>query len=734
MTDDIYDAGDDRDELEQAGEVVPFPTAAPAAGREDQADDQDEAGRDPAAGDDPDEDAPPVPVDPDPLPVSALGPAWERPDDRRPVLPAWLTDAATRKAAATWAADRAAHTVAFHAVRVPLYCARLAGRSPRGLGRTVVATLRWSIDADSAGLRRDSNWRGEPRDYMALMRARKETVQTRLATLALVGLLLAVAAVLLLFVAPGWLLFAAVTGTVALLGHVGRRQDRPLIGPAVVTTAPPRLTSDVVVRALGSLGLAGINQAVAKGGGGLTFPAPITRDGPGWRAEVDLPYGVTVGDVAERREKLASGLRRPLGCVWPEPQAEAHAGRLVLWVGDRDMAQTKPPAWPLAKAGRTDLFQPVPFGTDQRGRAVTLTLMFASMVLGSIPRMGKTFALRLALLAACLDPRAELHPYDLKGTGDLSPLEPVAHRYRSGDEDEDIAYGLADMRELQAELRRRAKVIRGLPRHLCPENKITPQLASMKTYRLHPIVVGVDECQRWFEHPAYGDELVAICEDLVRRGPAAGIIPLFATQRPDAKSLPTGISDNAVLRFCLKVMGQVANDMVLGTSSYKNGVRATTFSRRDVGIGFLAGEGDDPRITRSYYVDGPAAEAVVTRARVMREKAGTLSGHALGQAPEQAADLAAASLLDDVLAVVPATEGKVWSETVVERLAELRPAVYEGWRAEQLAAALKPYAVTTGRQVWGTDPDTGKGANRKGIHREDVATAVAERDRRRRAG
>jgi len=153
-------------------------------------------------------------------------------------------------------------------------------------------------------------------------------------------------------------------------------------------------------------------------------------------------------------------------------------------------------------------------------------------------------------------------------------------------------------------------------------------------------------------------------------------------------------------------------------------VRATTFSRRDVGIGYLAGEGDDPHITRSYYVDGPAAETVIVRARAMREKAGTLSGHALGQAPDQAAELAAASLLDDVLAVVPATEGKVWSETVVERLAELRPAAYDGWRPEQLSAALKPYGVTTGRQVWGTDPATGKGANCKGVHREDIAAAV----------
>ena len=159
---------------------------------------------------------------------------------------------------------------------MPLYCGRLAARSPRGLGRTVVAVLRWTIDADSAGLRRDSNWRGEPRDYMALMRARKETVQTRLATLGLVLLLLAVAAVLLLYVAPGWLLFVAVAGTVGLLGHAGRRQDRPLIGPAVVTQDAPRLTADVVVRALGSLGLAGINQAVAKGGTG----SPSRRRSP----------------------------------------------------------------------------------------------------------------------------------------------------------------------------------------------------------------------------------------------------------------------------------------------------------------------------------------------------------------------------------------------------------------------------------------------------------------------
>ena len=513
---------------------------------------------------------------------------------------------------------------------------------------------------------------------------------------------------------------------IAALGVAGAPADRPLLERAVIVPRAARLSSEMVVRALSVLSLAGINQALARDPKAIGFVSPIHRDGPGWRADLDLPPGVTVGEVADRRDKLASGLGRPLGCVWPEGNTDVHPGRLILWVGDQDMAKTRQPAWPLAKTGAVDLFAPFPFGTDQRGRTVPLTLMFASMVIGSIPRMGKTFAARLLLLAAALDVRAELHVYDLKGTGDLSVLEPVAHRYRAGDDDPDIAYALADLRELQAELRRRARVIRELPRDLCPENKVTPHLAGLKAYRLHPIVLEVDECQRWFEHSTYGSELQAISEDLVRRGPALGIIPIFATQRPDAKSLPTAISANAVLRFCLKVMGQVENDMVLGTSAYKNGVRATMFARSDRGIGYLAGEGDDPQILRSFYVDAPAAEHVVRRARVLRERAGTLTGHALGEDPEPAN--AGGSLLADILAVVPADQAKIWNQTVVARLAELRPDRYGGWEPEQLTAALKPHGVSVG-QVWGTDPATGEGANRRGITRAQVIEA-AERAQR----
>ena len=262
--------------------------------------------------------------------------------------------------------------------------------------------------------------------------------------------------------------------------------------------------------------------------------------GPGWRADVDLPFGVTVSDIVERRDRLASGLRRPLGCVWPEPAHDSHAGRLVLWVGDQDMSQAKPAAWPLAKGGSADLFRPVPFGVDQRGRPVSILLMFANVLIGAMPRFGKTFALRVLVLAAALDANAQLRVFELKGTGDLGPVENVSHHYGSGADDATCEQAMESLRDLYAELEKRSATIRRLPRDLCPENKVTPELAARRELGLFPIVMAIDECQELFSHPDFKDEADRLATGIIKRGPAMGIILILATQRPDAKSLPTG--------------------------------------------------------------------------------------------------------------------------------------------------------------------------------------------------
>ncbi|MEU9245700.1 cell division protein FtsK [Streptomyces sp. NPDC048385] len=645
-------------------------------------------------------------------------------EKRRPIIAPWLRSRRDLAATVERAAGHAWYATAYHGLRSPWYALQLGMMAPRGTARLVTGTNRWIWDREAAPLRDYAVRSEDVEEYMRLARLRAGRVRLR-------GLVTVVACVFglgfalwLYVMAPAYLyVFAA--GGVLTLGYFGQQPDAPVIGPAVMRTELQKLTGTIVLRALDSIGNPKISAAIKKGGdmNGMRFTSEITRDGPGYRADLDLPYGVVPEDVMEERQALASGLRRKLGCVWPSGDPDEHEGRLILWVGDKPMNETTKPPWPLLKDGQVDLFKPVVFGNDQRMRDIVVCLMFVSVVIGSVPRMGKTFLLRLLLLIAALDPRAWLLAFDFKGTGDLGPLEPVCHRYRSGEEDEDLEYVLHAMRELKEELRRRAKVIRSLPKSRCPESKVTPALASDKSLGLHPIVVGFDECQVPFEHEKYGAELESICTDIAKRGPALGIIGIFATQRPDAKSLPPGISANAILRFCLKVMNHQANDMVLGTGAYKAGVRATMFSRSDRGICFMSGEGDDPVIAASAFVDGPAAEGVVARARELREAYGNVTGHAIGQGPSTSRGM---DVLGDVAKAFRPDEEQLWCERIAARLAESWPDVYGEWTTANVAPALKPWGVTTA-DVWATGDD-GKGTTKRGIKRADVATAITRRD------
>ncbi|MCX5324307.1 cell division protein FtsK [Streptomyces sp. NBC_00120] len=662
----------------------------------------------------------PRPADPSTLPGPGITTF-----KRKPILPSWLKSKPGFVSTTQRATSNALYATLFHGIRTPWYVMRLSMDAPRGAARLVSQTNRWVWDAEAAPLRAYEVEHENTGEYLKLSRQRDRRVRLRMLVMAVAGLIGVPLAMACYVLAPGWLtLFAS--AAVLAAGFKGGKADEPVIGRAVLKTELEKLTTSIVLRALDNIGNPKLTAAIKKGAdmNGMRFTSEITRDGPGYRADLDLPWGVTPEDIMESRKSLASGLRRKVGCVWPSSDPTEHEGRLVLWVGDKPMNETTKPAWPLLKSGSVDLFKPVVFGNDQRMGDVSVTLMFASVVVGSIPRMGKTFLMRLFLLIAALDPRAEVHAFDFKGTGDFGALEPICHRYRAGEEDEDILYALESLRELKTELRRRAKVIKSLPRSRCPESKVTPELANDKSLCLHPIVVGLDECQKGFEHEKYGAEIEEICTDIAKRGPALGIVGMFATQRPDAKSLPPGISANAVLRFCLKVMGHTANDMVLSTGAYKAGYRATMFSRSDLGICWMAGEGDDPRIVASAFVDAPAAEQVVARARQMREEYGNVTGHAVGQQPETGE--ASFDLLADVLSVVAVDEEKVWNEKVATRLAALRPEVYSGWKAETVAKNLRPHGITV-QDVWATS-DKGKGTTRRGIARADITKAVTERD------
>ena len=105
------------------------------------------------------------------------------------------------------------------------------------------------------------------------------------------------------------------------------------------------------------------------------------------------------------------------------------------------------------------------------------------------------------------------------------------------------------------------------------------------------------------------------------------------------------------------------------------------------------------RVGRTFWL--PAGPPCPPEGRVVVITAGTsdlpVAQEAVTTARVMGCDV---SLLADVLAVIRADEEKVWSETIVDRLAELRPDVYGSWsgqkaaaKATQLAAALKAYGT-----------------------------------------
>lgn len=655
---------------------------------------------------------------------------------RLPLLPDWARSLTDLKRTAEFVAGHYWHIVRFHAMRTPLYLARIVLRSPAGLARTLRAFHRWTQDAEGQGIRLDAANRNDPETYLKLSNLRDRRVSARSKVFwATVVLGAAAAAGLIVAGTPlmrlGALLTAAVT-----FGIAGAPKDKPITARAVVKPEYAKLTSDVILRALGSLGIPALTQAVAKGGRGLAFVTPIAMDGPGFRAELDLPFGVTAVDVMDKREELASGLRRPLGCVWPEPVLDEHSGRLVIWVGRQEMRKTPPPAWPLAKGGAFDIFKPIPFGTDQRGRVIHVLLPENNVLVGALPGGGKSYAIQTLVYGAALDPNTVVWSVNLKGDAFHKNTEQFAERYIDGIDDAAIEQTLNMLRDLKTEVIRRTKVFKNLPPSINPEGKINPAIATRRSLGLPVLLAFIDECQNLFAHKKFGDEAGELAEFVIKVGRSLGVILLLATQRPDKDSLPTGVSANTSIRFCLRVMGQTENDMILGTSAYKNGIRATQFTIKDKGIGYLVGASEEPQITRTYKLDKDDTAAIAARARALRIAAGTLSGYALD--PDAAEDKTQATTsrtvlddLDELFATLPFHEDKVRGEELLALLQAHQPGTYDAWKVETLTGALKPHGVASidvGRR------DGGKQTVRKGYTRDALRDAITNRNRPGRSG
>ena len=130
--------------------------------------------------------------------------------------------------------------------------------------------------------------------------------------------------------------------------------------------------------------------------------------------------------------------------------------------------------------------------------------------------------------------------------------------------------------------------------------------------------------------------------------------------------------------------------MILGDGMWTAGYRASQFSNNDKGVAYVVSEDSpEPVVTRLAYIDAPAADPIVARARAAREATGWLSGLAAGEEPPAPEEVP--SILDHILEVWPPDTDRLWHDEIAGLLAKAMPTAYTGWTGRQVSAALRPF-------------------------------------------
>ena len=204
---------------------------------------------------------------------------------------------------------------------------------------------------------------------------------------------------------------------------------------------------------------------------------------------------------------------------------------------------------------------------------------------------------------------------------------------------------------------------------MCPEGKLTREIARNPKYQMPVRVLVLDEFQEIFDLGDASKELAQLLVFLLKVAPGAGVSVIGATQKPSG--IGTGkvaqdfnsFRDNFQIRFGLRTSSWQVSELVLGAGAYSEGLDTSLLLPNYKGVGILRGASDASPTVRTYLADGQDADRILGAARQLRQRAGTLTGMAAGLE----ADVDERDILADVLQVFGTDAGLHWP-VLAERL------------------------------------------------------------------
>ena len=656
---------------------------------------------------------PAVPVDlPPPVPPEGL---------LLPVIPDHLRTLDGVRVHLRRHAGRQWHRARYHGIRSPRYLLLAVIWAVIGLFRLAGRQVAWWQHLEAHSLRSQAVAAGDSREYMKLHKESKQVRKIRGGILAGEVVAIGTGAALLVKYAPWYAWGAAALIVLPLLAHHGRPRDKPIITPAVVTPRFRKLSADIVLRAYYAAGLGHPDKPDQQ----VTFGSTMNRDGEGTRVLVDLPYGKGLKDAVEKKDEIASGLDVTTSQVFLHRDPTS-ARRHTLWVADRDPLAVPVGRTPLLACKQTDIWKPAPTGLDERGALVKVPLMWNSLLVGALPRQGKTFVARQLALYCALDPYVKIDVFDGKGSPDWRKFALVADSCafgltptRAGKPPEILLATLESIRRDVQDRYNRLSELEAKNPAICPEGKLTREIARDPRYRMPVRVLFIDEWQEYYDLGPISADIAELLAYLVKVAPGAGVILVAATQRPsgiggggNVGQRFTSTRDNFQLRFSLRTSEWRVSEMVLGAGALGEGLDSSKLLPQYKGVGILRGATDQSPTVRTYLADGQDADKILTAARAIRLRAGTLSGMAVAEAGPEVRDV-----LADVLAVIGSDPGLHW-EVLAERLEGRFPDRWKDTTGDAVSAEVRGLGVP-GSQVWT------RGINRQGCKRADVEKAMS---------
>ena len=329
----------------------------------------------------------------------------------------------------------------------------------------------------------------------------------------------------------------------------------------------------------------------------------------GWRARLRLARGQTITDVIAKIPALESGLGTFRGAVRLYPTRDDLANRCELRVLNMDPHADAIP-WPGPSV--TSITQPIDFGPFEDATPCRVLFLRRHGLAGGATGGGKSGWLNVLMgnLAACRN--VVIWAIDMKKGMELGPWAPCIDRLATTPDE-----GSALLADAVAILEARAALLAARGQRVWEPSSNMPAL-----------IILIDEYAELVDD---APGAVKDADSIARRGRAAAVNLIAATQRPTQKAMGQGaVRSQMDVRICFRVRERKDVDLILGQGMLAVGWNAHTLNAPGKFV-IAAAEHDTPRRARAYLITDEAVTGTASRYAHSRPPLDEVSRQAIGE-------------------------------------------------------------------------------------------------------